>query len=167
MSDVKAAPKPSLDRWATEELRERRRGVARKFMKEAVTELPGGHTVSQFRQFDGGLEEMLELGLIDIKPMADRVLLRVVLPSDGAAAESAGGIHVGEQDLRQFILQQVVAVGPGCAAFWDAHKQEHLQPGDFVWVLSTVADRMSTKDWKTRLMTVRAEYIASKVILRG
>ncbi len=148
--------------WMSQELQARRRATARLFTQEKTQEA-GGITVTSHVVYEGGLEEMHELGLIDIEPQLDRILFRVVLPEDAADA----GLLQRQYDSRMAILQQVIAVGPGCKKVWDAHdvpEEKRLKPGDFTWILSTVADRMTSRDKTVRYMTVKVEYVGSKII---
>lgn len=144
-------------------LAEKRREVARHFV-DCKRETSGDVETTRYEPFRGQLEELFERGIVGIEPLADRVLVRAVLPTDA----SGGGVQMLTQDSRRLILQQVVAVGPGCAKWFEenGHPADYLAPGDFVWVLVTVADRLATKDKSVRLMTVRASYIASKITLK-
>lgn len=110
----------------------------------------------------GGLEELYERGLVAIEPQGARVLIRGVLEAD--ARES--GLWTPMLNPRDAIVFEVLALGPGCPKFFGEHgytDEQRIKPGDFVWVLSTVTDRMANKSRDCRLWTVDIAYCPSRV----
>jgi hypothetical protein len=145
-------------------LKERRRDTARKFTQEKRS-AAGDVEIVTYEGYEGQIEEMFERGLVDVEPEGDRLLLRAVLTGD-----ANDNVLRLAQDSRQLLLQEVVAVGPDCQRYWESKgysAERMLKPGDFCWVLSTVADRLATKSKVVRLLTVRCEYVAAKITLRG
>lgn len=146
-------------------LRARRRATALRFCSVVTIEQPNGLPPIEITStWKGGLEEGHERGLVRLEPQGDRVLLRSIVAED--ATKPGGIVPPWEQDARRLMLQEVIAVGPGCAQWYDkmgVPEPARLHAGDFCWCLSTVADRLATMDRTLRLMTVRVEYIAAKV----
>lgn len=138
------------------DLKERRRDDALHF-----TEDRGGAQ----RPYEGGLEEMLERGLCTLEPQGKRILLRGILPEDAIST----GLTQLAYDSRRMILEKVLAVGPGCERYFednDYTDAQKIKPGDFVWVLSTVADRLSSRDKSCRLWTVPIKWVAARAIVK-
>jgi hypothetical protein len=136
--------------WVTDDLRARRRADALLF-----TELVDG----QRRKYEGEIQEMIERGVVEVQPEADRVLTCAVLAGDAHDTK----LWQPEYDSRDAVAHRVLAIGPGVRAFEDRHgysEAERLKVGDYVWILATVADRMSARDKTCRLWTTRREHIS-------
>ncbi len=143
--DAKAAGTTSA--WVTPELAERRRAAA-----------------APFKAATGEIEELSETGAVDLVPLGKRVLCRAVLAEDAYAAF----VHV-PYDARKAIVHEVIALGDGVARYWDKRQvppQSRFAPGDLVYVLSTVADRLSKTDRACRLWTVDVRDVSAIVRIR-
>lgn len=139
--------------WVTPELRAERRADVAPFIDPA--------NGSAYR---GGLDEMVAKGLAIIEPQGARVLVRALIPED--FADSA--LWQPEYDARSAIMYKVLAVGPGCARWWKKQgytPEQYLKPGDFTHILTTVADRLSSRNKTVRQWTVKAKYIAGRVVI--
>lgn len=141
--------------WVTDALKERRRADALHFCEVGETGIA--------RPYEGEIEQMIELGRVTVMPEGDRVLTSAVLPEDA----QGGGLVQLAYDSRKALCHKVLAVGPGVKAWQDAHaysEAERIKPGDFVWILATVSDRMSQRDKTCRLWTTRIEHIGARII---
>lgn len=148
-------------------LAERRRAIAARFTirttQPADERVEGSKPITTARAYDGGLEEMLERGMIAIEPMGDRVLLRGIMPED-----ASDDVKQLPFDGRRVVASELLALGVGApeafrrAGFTD---ETMPKPGQVFWVLTTVADRLASKNKTVRLMTVRAEHLGARIHL--
>lgn len=100
----------------------------------------------------GDIEGLYESGKIDAIPLGKRVLCRAVLTQD--AYDTGAGMPY---DARQAIVHEVLALGDGVERWWDKHQTpppRRFAVGDMIYVLSTVADRVSKSDKSCRLWLV-------------
>jgi hypothetical protein len=131
-----------------------------------------------YKDVRGGLEEIVERGLADVRPTGVRILMRAILVEDAYSTFS----HVA-YDARQAVCFEVISISPACEAFWNGagvpdearDKRGILQrlrafasgrgsarmarprPGDHVWLASADADRLSGSDPACRLWSVHPE----------
>lgn len=151
---LSAVASPNLgDTWVTPEISESRRKAARDFCEARNGVWQG---------FRGGLEEMAERGLATLRPMGDRVLTVAILAQDAAD----GALHQPVYNSREAIIHKVIALGAGCAAWYDKQavpEADRIKPGDYVSILATVADNVSAVDRSCRYWTTRIEHIGCRV----
>lgn len=152
-------------------LRERRAKLSAPFVRVRVTvddrDPDNVITAKVAQEHEGGIEELHERGLVDIEPIGERLLLRGVMPED---AVDAAGVKQPDYDGRRALLHEVVALGPAAAPWLLANgytAETMLKPGDLVWVLTTVADRLAQKNKTVRYITVPARYIGVRVTLKA
>lgn len=154
---INTAAAPTVDSWVTEELRSKRQAAARLFAEDR----DGVH-----RLYRGGIEEMAELGIVELEPLGDRVLTVALLGQDALG----GGVLQPEYNSREAIAHRVVALGVGVKKWFDDHgytDEQRLKPGDLVAILATVSDRVSATDKTCRYWTTRIEHIGSRIKPRG
>lgn len=146
MADAPAAG--SIVKWVTPEIAERRRAIA-----------------EPFKLATGEIEELLEVGAVDVVPLGKRVLCRAVLSEDAYGAFT----HVA-YDARKAIVHEVVSLGNGVLRWWDKHQvpaHSRFAPGDLIYVLSTTADRLSKTDRACRLWSVDVRDVSAIVRFKG
>ena len=132
MADSTIAP-VTVSPWLTDEVRARRKAAAEPFRL-------------------GDIEALYERGEIDCVPQGKRVLCRAVLSQD--AYDTGAGMPY---DARQAVVHEVISLGSGVHRWWDKHDvpaPERFGPGSLIYVLSTVADRVSKTDKACRLWLV-------------
>lgn len=120
-------------------------------------------SAAPFKRAAGEIEELHETGAIDFVPLGKRILVRAVLAADAYAFAH------GAYDARQAIVHKVLALGDGVERYWNRKEvpvTHRFAPGDLVYVLSTVADRMSKTDKACRLWTVDVRDVSGIVKLK-
>lgn len=145
--------------------RERRAAIARHFVNVTVTtDERHDVTATTIKEHEGGLEEMLARGLVEIDPLGDRCTLRGIMPED--AAGSGANVKQPDYDGRKAAIHELVAIGPGAEAEFRAkgHTDADMpKVGELFFVLSTFTDRLSASNKKVRLVTVPARYLGARV----
>ena len=106
---------------------------------------------------DGSPAQLHEAGVINLRPHGPRLLLRAILAEDAFA--------VGQDipyDARGAVAHEVIAVGAGCAKWYDDNmigEADRVKVGQHVFIVAAAADRASKTDRAVRIWICRVDHI--------
>lgn len=147
------------------------------------------HRIYAAQPYKGGdLAALHEAGTLALAPEGPRLLLRAILQEDASVLSMAGELagHAVEYDARTAITHEIVAIGTGVEKHLDAkgipddtrqrrsivrrfsswllargaHRGARPMVGDHVFVLSTVADRVSKTSRSVRLWSCHCDDVS-------
>ncbi len=121
----------------------------------ATEEMTPEQLRAQPYKFDD-VDQLHEKGVINLRPHGDRLLLRAIRRQD------AFSIAQTTIDARDCNCHEVLAVGAGCAAWYEKNgipEEARVKVGQHVFIVAAATDRASKVDRGVRIWGARAEHV--------